>query len=211
MNRELSCVIVATGPSLTKEQCSLARVWRDRNPLERFVLAINNAWELCPWANDAYAADWDWFSEYGKFALQEFQGDFFTGDPQVKKSYGWAPRLHHVVRMGGTKLPADGASICTGGTNGHSGFQALCLAAQHGAGEIFLLGFDGKHGADGRTHCHLDHPKPLHNASHPERWLSPMGDLASQFDGLGVKVTNLSPDTAYICFKRGSAAECLAF
>lgn len=210
MSLDLDVVIVATGPSLTPDHCSLARVWRDNGPDNRLVLAINNAWELCPWADCAYAADSDWFMQYGKAALQSFKGQFYTGDHNVPKAFKQAQNLRIVPRLGGTKLPADDESICTGGTNGHSGFQALCVAAKWGARRIGLLGYDGKHAADGSTHCHIDHPAPLANAVGPHRWLVPMADLAAQLVRLGVKVTNLSPDTAYTCFDKGSASQWLA-
>lgn len=123
---------VAPGPSLTRETCErLAGKCR--------VLAINNAWELCPWADWLYACDGPWWDEYHRKVAAGYRGECWTQDLTASRKYG----LHHVQsapapeRFSGlSRTPGVVHTGCNGG------YQAINLALHFGATRILLVGYD---------------------------------------------------------------------
>ncbi|WP_295802144.1 hypothetical protein [uncultured Microbulbifer sp.] len=105
-------VCIASGPSLTAEDCDQVR----QSGLPTIV--TNNTWQLCPWAHTLYAMDRAWWSQYGERA-KHFAGNKVTAVRGAKVA-------EHVAFQHGR----------------NSGYGAIALAAKWGARRIILLGYD---------------------------------------------------------------------
>src|SRR5690606_16755818 len=90
-------VVCASGPSILGTDFAHLRRFRRWN-----VLAVNNTWQLVPWAAAMYAGDRQWWDRYG--ATCTFAGQRWTRD---KDAALWH-RLHRVEA-------GEGEGLCTCG------------------------------------------------------------------------------------------------
>ena len=180
-------VCIASGPSLTKVDCDFVRG-------KAKTIAINNSYQLAPWADVLYACDarwWKWhrgakdFSGM-KYALERRAGAMY---PQVK-----------VLRIGRPEgLSLDPMYLNTGK---NSGYQAINLAVLMGATRILLLGYDMQKGPKGQMHWHPEHPmKTPHLYVEFRRRFQ---TLVDPLNAAGVAVINCSRETALESFPRMS-------
>jgi hypothetical protein len=180
-------VCIASGPSLTKEDCEFVRG-------KAKVIVINTSYQLAKWADVLYACDgrwWRWnkgakdFNPNGlKFALERRAGQMY---PEVK-----------VLRTGKpTGLSLDPMYLNTGK---NSGYQAINLAVLMGASKIVLLGYDMQRGSNGDMHWHNEHPirTPHLYREFRERYQT----LVEPLKAAGVEIVNCSRQTALECFPR---------
>lgn len=196
MNSADCRLIVAAGPSLRRS---------DLDKLRGFckTIVVNCAVFYAPWADILFAGDNSWFTYYGP-KTRWFKGQRIsvTGrGPDITKwrNTGWAR------------------------TGGNSGHQAIQYAADDGGKHLLLYAFDHQK-TGGKAHCHPDHPhRPkvvvnirgkaiersvnLGNANGIQNWPSAMNKTAVDLAKLGVKVTNLSRETALTCFERMTVEE----
>lgn len=91
---------------------------------------------------------------------------------------------------------------------GNSGGGAISLAAHLGARRIVLLGYDCKHGKDGKRHWHGDHPKGLGNANVIDKWPRHFRDLSLRLKG--IEIVNSTRDTALDVFPLMSLEDALS-
>lgn len=83
----------------------------------------------------------------------------------------------------------------------NSGFQAVNLAIQFGASEIWLLGFD-MHIADPRKpHFFGVHPEACRKGMTPDSWRGYFESAARAMPP-GVRIINATPGSALNCFER---------
>ena len=68
MSRE-KWLICASGPSISETDFAMVRRFTTWN-----VIAVNNTWELMPWADILYAGDIAWWDRYGGKA-RRFKGE----------------------------------------------------------------------------------------------------------------------------------------
>lgn len=207
-------VILASGPSLTVEQCEAVQVWResagDAGAAQmRRCIAINTTFRRAPWADVLYACDAPWWKLHIDEVLKTFRGDqLWTQDELAMRSHG-INRVRSAPKPG---LSKEGGLIHTGGegTGGNSGYQAVNLAYQAGAKRLVLLGFDMNrvHGA----HWHGNHPVGL--PSTPPHlfttWIRVFDGIARDLATEGVEVVNCSPGSALKCFRTADLAAALA-
>jgi len=195
-------VVMASGPSMTREQAEHVRG-------KARAIAVNNQGipTLCdgrlepafaPWADVLYAADYEWWKAYSKYALQfaglkvSIRRTFFKEVKVIKQSTErvFDPRPDHLA------------------TGGNSGYQAVHLAAHFGARRIVLLGFDmrmvGK-----RKHWFGDHIRPLHSGGNYGVWIRNFTSLAAVLKARGVDVVNCTPGSALTCFRSAALEEVL--
>lgn len=192
-------MIVASGPSLTVEQCELARQAR-RDGLAK-IIVVNNNWSRVPDADVLYAADGDWIKAYHNDVRRGFTGECWTQDHTAAEKYGW----RWVEGEYGDGLgPIDG-KIHFGA---NSGFQAIGLARKFGARRILLIGFDMQRGPRDRLHWHPDHPGTLANGD-PKGWIQHFNTMAPQLAAEGIECINCSAQTALTCFPRADLHEAL--
>lgn len=189
---------MASGPSLTIEQCALIEAARVRGAVR--VIVVNNTWQRLPNADCLYAADGRWLHQYaGDLARGFCGGEIWTQDKSAAQKLG----LRWIQGKGLPGLSRDPGLVHTGST---SGYQAIGLAFHFGARRIILAGYDMQH-TGGRVHWHGDHPPGWGNIAHPELWLPKFGPLAEDLKAEGVAVVNCSAATAITAFPRADLAE----
>lgn len=190
-------VCLASGPSLTAEQCEYVRQRREQGACR--VIAINSTVERAPWCDTLYAFDRAWWQKY--HAQTPDGCEKVTGDEWAAEQYG-LKRVH--VRPG-ADLSTKPGHLFSGLNSGH---QAIQYAFQIGATRIILLGYDMQH-TGGQRHWHGDHPKGLTNAEGIQGWVKYFTPLARGLEFEGVEVVNCTTETALQCFKRGELRDYL--
>lgn len=195
-------VILASGESLTTEQCDLVKLWQSE-PFNR-VIAINTTFRRAPWADMLYACDGKWWNcvdpetkiTYAEEAAQHFPKErMWTQDKSAANTYG----LRYIKSERKPGL-SKAKGIIHQGAN--SGFQAINLAFLAGARRFILLGFDCK-----GNHWHGSHPSPINTGMPHSTWKKEFVTLAADLEREGVEVVNCSPGTALKAFRQGNLEE----
>jgi len=193
-------VLVASGPSLTREDVAYCRE-RAR------VLVVNDAWQYAPWADALYACDAKWWNHHQ--GVPQFQGQRWTA---VSMPGGKLP-MNEILASEQTAARWDlqwvrgdyrlGLSLDRGLIHfgGNSGFQALNLAVLFGARRILLLGYDMK-AKGGRTHFFGEHPDLLRADHDYQSWQDHFRAAVPDLERGKVEVINCSRETALDCFPR---------
>ena len=188
--------ILASGSSLSEEQCETVRKWRLVDPVgRRRVIAINTTFLRAPWADILYACDFPWWEHYGRQVAagkwQHFGQQLWTQDVNAARIIGM-----HYVRS----APAPGLGRTPGliHQGGNGAYQAVNLAYQAGARRIVLLGCDMR-----GTKWHGEHPAPLTNPKDYlfAAWIRNFKALAMDLASEGVTVINASPGSALPWFQ----------
>lgn len=142
-------LILGTGPTLNGFEVGLFRG-------EFYVIAVNDAYRVCPWADMFYACDWDWWVYHGP-KLATLPGEKVTvrwDDNTPENKMAREVQAIRAMRRGWSVV---GDQIYLGH---NSGFQALQIAAQKKPPAIYLAGFDmGATGQD--EHFFGRHPPQL--------------------------------------------------
>lgn len=187
-------VCIASGPSLTAADVRIVRRWRSAAP-DRHVIAVNNCWQLAPWADAVFACNRLYWAEYVERIRAACRSELWTSTAPAATRYGLS--LAPIERGGG------------------SGCLALRLALYQGAARVVLLGYDMAP-LDGRLHWHPDHGDQAHRIAGREirmsnpgpaefrSWIGAFNALASP-----VPIINCSRHTALTCFPRMSLAAAL--
>jgi hypothetical protein len=172
-------VLIGGGPSLTKEQveCALKSGCK--------IIAINNAYQVCPEADVLYACDKKWWLHYKpNFAGHKYSLEYDEDD------------VFKLKNTGTTGIDFIWPNIRTGR---NSGYQAVNLAIHFGCKKIILIGYDMQY-TNNKKHWHPDHPRPLNNCQ-------PIASFASYFNSLlpilkknNIEVINCSLATAITGF-----------
>lgn len=206
-------VILASGPSLTADQCAAVKAWREvLSQGMRRVIVINTTFRMAPWADVLYACDAPWwkaadqesarlgFKNYWEEATARFNGELWTQDEVAKRDFG-VNRIESQRNAGLGKRPG----VIHQGGNG--GFQAINLAYQAGAKRLILLGFD-MHG----THWHGKYTNGLPNtpAHLFGTWIKNFEALARDLKAEGLEVLNSTPGSALQCFDTADLEATLA-
>ena len=186
--------IIASGPSLTQEDCTRVGEWREADKASRRVIVINSSYILAPFADVLYACDFYWWEKYfGDVYASGFAGQLWTQDQRAKDRYS----VNMIVsqRNKGLSLRAD--IIHQGG---NSGFQAINFAYLAGAVKIILLGFDMQL-TDGKKHHFGNHPPGLDKNLPFPTWIPEMEHLAADLKREAIEVINATRQTALTCFQ----------
>lgn len=192
-----ACAIVASGPSAKNAGVDLLR-----NRIR--VVAINDSYRLCPWADVLYGCDATWWRV--KDGVPEFQGLKITQDTAAVAKY---PDIHKVTLkdLKHDALVWDERGVI--GAGGNSGFQAFNLVVQFGAVDIALVGFDMR--VDNGLHWHGRHLPPLHNPDFQNvaRWVRAFNGATESLLLRRVSVVNCSMESAVECFPKMKVEEVL--
>lgn len=198
-----TAVILASGPSLTREQCEAVRG-------KCRVIAVNNQGidtdcdgvrvpAFAPWADVLYAADAKWWRHYADRALK-FAGRKVT----IRDTLPW-PEVYSL------KQSSEHASFDPRPTHlvsgGNSGYQAIHLAVHFGARRIILLGYDMKEGRNRRRHWFGNHEGKLNSRGNFFGWMRAMDKFAKVLAHMNVEVINCTADTALRSFRRAPLTE----
>lgn len=172
-------VIVASGPSAGNEK------------LEKLegrckIIAINQSWQLVPFADILYGCDWDWWHRYK--GVPNFKGMKVSIDKAACKKYPDIKRMYVEKKNDQLELIKPGHT----GWAGNSGFHAFNLAVQQLPEKIILVGFDMtiKHG----IHWHGSHQKGMNNPreGNIKRWIRAMDATAEIVAAMNIRVINTS-------------------
>lgn len=171
-------IVIAAGPSLTRADCDALRGVGK-------TICVNCAVWRAPWADYLYAADENWWKYYGPkcawFKGQKASRHYRAPGVEIWRGKGW------------------------GRTGGNGGHQSIQGAVDKGARNVGIIGFDHQH-TNGKTHYHGDHPRNetvrLGNAHNTDHWIKAMNLTAIDLERRGVRVVNLSRETALTCFPR---------
>lgn len=190
------CIIVASGPSA--EDIDLHQAIGKG----RFV-AVNNSWQLAPWADFLFACDYKWWD--GANGCPSFQGWKVTTDRRAAETKEWE-LLRLVARLADDRLQTEDGSV---GWGGNSGFQAVNMVVNFGCRKIILVGFDmtTKYG----LHWHEPYPgveNPTPNKA--LRWQRCLDGAANTLENLGVTVVNCSEKSKLRNFSKMSFEDAMS-
>jgi hypothetical protein len=192
------CVaIIGAGPSAKKAG---VEALKDRI----HVIAINESWNLCPWAEVLYSCDEGWWKLHD--GVKQFAGLKVAHSPTAIQRYPDIKRVVVEPSCNDIKMAEPGEL----GAAGNSGFQAMNLALQFGVNGILLVGFDCH--LDYGCHWHGRHPPPLTNPaqSNVNRWIKGFEGVASKLKMMGVQVINCSLDSALTAYPKMTIEGALA-
>lgn len=190
-------VLIGGGPSAAEVDVEAAR-GRAR------VIAINNSWQLCRWADILYACDLRWWERY-LGSLREFGGLKLCSSP-VALRRGWVDGHVRITQGDDRFQPGPPGTV---GWAGNGGFHMLNLAVQMGARRVLLVGFDMR--VDHGVHWHGLHDGKLDNpkARNVERWRRCMDEAAPVIAEAGTEVINCSRISALESWPKMAIEEAL--
>lgn len=184
-------VCVATGPSLTVEQCEQLKAPRAAGHIK--VIGVNCAYQRAE-LDALLAVDLQFWKKYHRDIKQRCPGlELVTQCASSHKQFGLTTRIRGSARDGlGTH------EIYTGGNGGHA---AVNLAYLWGARKVMLIAYDMKLGPDGQRHFHPDHPAPCIQTQLFAHWIHRFQSTAKDLARLGVDVVNCTPGSALPWFR----------
>ncbi len=168
-------VCIASGPSLTVEDCALVRL----SGLPTIV--TNSTFRLCPWADVLFGFDPPWWAQHLAEVRATFRGRLFTQSLHPRKGVECARRSPRFK------------SFCNAGTD------AIALAVAAGAPRVVMLGYDCALNG-GRAHHHPDYIG-LRNCDTLPLWPARFARL-EEWAGRRATVVNASRQSALTCFPR---------
>ena len=171
--------MIASGPSVTKQQIETAKEWR-LSGKNRYVMVVNRSYLAAPWADFLFSMDGKFLRLYGDEILSMFSGRVFT---------------HEIASY----VP-PWAEVVSATATGNSGSAAIEVLARWGAKTIYLIGCDGKWSKEGKRHHHEDYEKgdapgnTCSNCSNVHEFPRLFEKAVKMTDG--TNIINCSPDSA---------------
>ncbi|RVD14303.1 MAG: methyltransferase domain-containing protein [Mesorhizobium sp.] len=177
--------ILAGGPSVLGHDLSMLEGYR--------VIAINSAHLTYPAADVLYYTDDDWWTSVGS-KEPPFAGEIVT-------PAGIGPKVcTRLIRASPDKgFSSDSERVAVSAT---SVSGALHVAIHRGGHPVFVLGVDGKVGADGRRHHHNGRYKNPLRHGWAKRHNAELERLAMSIRSLGIDVYNCSPVSDLSCWPK---------
>lgn len=185
-----TCVILATGASLTQKDVDYAAA---RAP----VIAISDAWRLCPQAFCLYSCDAKWWRYHQN--VPQYKGLKVTLDDSL--AFPDVLCLKWRREEGWSGFDDDPEYLRTGK---NSGYQALHLAAHFGFSRIILLGYDMR-----GEHFFGKHPKELDVDTPFSEFIDAFKTIVEPLKERGVEVINCTPGSALPWFEKKHLKEVL--
>jgi hypothetical protein len=193
--------VLGTGPSLKKTEADLLKSHSIPS------IAVNNAYEIAPWAEILYAADRKWWEGYwNKGAL---------GGPGCSSYHGICVTMEAPPYDPGINVIGNGGSLGMDSRKDHvrTGFNSPAQAAQiafhAGAKTVLLFGCDCRD-FDGKTHFFGEHPWTVpKNGNKYSTFLIGWKALADAIAGTGKKIINCSPLSAINFFEKQNLQDLL--
>ena len=198
------CFLIAGGPSLINFDYTLLK--------DEFTIGVNKTF-LDYHPTMIYCMDialYEYLSRLGRKRAQKeahlawlaYKGYKVFLCP--KRKHTFTDDIYVVDRLLGKTLSLDISKSFYPGKN--SGFGALTLAIAMGAREIYLLGYDLKTGPKERTHCHDGYPNQDFRkfVKRLEKFRVEFEEFAPIIEKEGIKVVNLSKNSALECFSKDS-------
>lgn len=168
-------VCIASGPSLTVEDCETVRA--SGHP----TIVTNTTFRLAPWADIVFGMDLMWWEMHHK-EIEAICTGRKMSTSHAARAYG----AESIVYVAWKPQALN------------SGAAAIQLAIASGASKVVLLGYDCKT-TGGKMHFFGDHPKGIGNGGSLKRWPKHFKDVSRE---VGNKVVNATRQTALTCFPR---------
>lgn len=184
---------IASGPSLTQADVDYCRDRVDG------AVAVNNSYQLAPWATALYAADWQWWHWHK--GCPDFKGFKYTVTRQTVHQFRDVQLLKKTGDEG-IEIKPDALRM---GRN--SGYQAVNVAVHLGAVRIILLGYDMQRGPQNEAHWHGEHPNS--SRSPFPIFLRKFETMVKPLEQLGIAVINCTRRSALTCFPQQALEEAL--
>lgn len=192
--------ILATGPSLVREDCERVREAGAR------IVAINDAHRLAPFADVLYSSDRTWWPHHK--GVPSFAGlKFGIGSSPLKANpFHQYPDITVLRNDGYDGLSTDPAGLCNGQ---NSGYAAINLAVHLGAARILLLGYDMAW-RNGKAHFFGDHVGlAQHEYLYPS-FRKHFDTLVDPLLALGITVINCTQASSLQAFPMGDLRDVLS-
>jgi hypothetical protein len=186
-----TCVILASGPSLTSEQVEFVHT----KPVK--TITTNSTAFVAPWADVFFAVDFLWWKTYYQRVDRK---RCWTQDRTSAERF----QLNYVRQ---SARPGLGKKEIQ--SNGNSGFASINLAYLFGCRRIVLVGMDMKLGPKGQRHHHPDHPAPMVQHQTFSEWVFKSVVLSRDLREAGCEVLNATPGSALTVFPKVSLEEAL--
>lgn len=188
-----TCYIVAGGPSLSNFDWSLLTP-------DKFVIAINRAYEVLPNAQIVYFTDKDYWERH-KDAMLQHKGQLMRGILPNNKEQKH-PDVQYWELTGPHGYETNPGCLRHGSNSTHA---VLNMVAAHlGFKKVYLLGVDMKWGAPGNkntSHWHDGHARIDHEAVY-KKMIKSFELIAPELTKAGVEVYNCNPDSALNVFPK---------
>lgn len=184
-----TCYIVGGGPSLTNFD------WSQLD--DKFVIAINRAYEQLPNADIVYFTDID-FYQHNKTGLLAHSGRLIKGSTRVPCSPRVDARVEEYKLVAEKGWKTNDGQLCHGS---NSTYAAINLAGAHlGFKTIYLLGVDLKV-SQHQSHWHDGHPR-IDPPSVYDKMERNFNSLAPRLKRINIDVFNINkPEhTSLTCF-----------
>ena len=191
-----TCVVVASGPSLSDEQIAVVEA------SDAKTIAVNNSYQKLRAPDVLYACDFLWW-KINRDAAHKHSKSMAMWTQDRSAAERW--QLNYVRHESRDGLGKAGVR-----TGGNSGYGAINLAYLFGCRRILLIGFDMSLGPNGERHHHPDHPAPLTQKQQFEEWRHKLRVLAKELEAEKCEVVNCSIRTAFEGFRRGDLVTELA-
>jgi len=187
-NKETTCYVIGGGPSIKDTDLSVLK--------HQHVIAVNNAYQLTPWADFMFFMDREWI-HYHAEQLRKFHGVIVTILVEYHK---YSKGLRGIKQL--KRGPRDGFSIDNRKVNhgGNSGFCAINLANLLGAGRIILVGFDMRV-VNGQHNYHSGHTREIADDIYENEYVKPFSTLIKPAEEKGIEILNATPNSALKCFE----------
>lgn len=180
-------VCLGSGPSLTVEDVEACRG-------RAAVIAVNRTYQLAPWADVLYAADYMWW--HAMQWVPEFHGLKVSTEPFSDRRPADLCVLKCTGRRG---LELNPGAVRWGGNSGYQAINvAVHLVGPHPTSKIVLLGYDMQPGPTGVHHWHPPHPGNRHVTY--REVLPRFASLVEPLQQLGISIVNCTRTTALTCF-----------
>ncbi len=213
-----TAVVVATGPSINKEQISaIGSAWQDNHRVR--IITVNNAYQIAPFTDIQIACNDNWWQYYLAHdpLLKQLEADCWTRYKYIAESSG-IDYIDSIVKNG---LSRDPSVIHI---NKGSGPMAINFATLYGFKKIILIGHDMKFAKDyngrqkkvGSTPRHYfgEYPKSMQHFPQSQNSVDKNGVIIGLIDAyqnmvndlinMNVDVVNCTPDSALNCFRKSS-------
>lgn len=178
--------IVGGGPSLMRFN------WMALN--NKFVVAVNRAYEVLPNAQIVYFTDPDFYNDH-KAKMYNHAGELVRGHLPGKAFND--PKVREIVLSGANGLDMRSGFLKHGS---NSVYAAINLMVQIGFKKIYLLGVDMKWQGQ-KTHWHTGHKRQDPEAVYT-KMITAFKTMVKPLKELKVEVINLNPDSSLEVFPK---------
>lgn len=160
-----------------------------------FVIAVNESYALCPWADVLFFNDNQWFDDH-RLLIDGWHGTVASTSRHA----------HQTTPERVTLIDLPEQPMGRGRSSGHT---AVSVAALLGASTILLLGYDMRH-VYGRSHWHRLYSHPFGSTIYSEDFLPAWEGWRHAAEARGVDVINCTPDSALTEFRCADIGDFLA-